>query len=181
MALRLPSLLIASRMGSAPAMPWPAGYVPLAARICSHLKYWGLSASEDAPAEHGKLWKKNRLHATTGDKRLTLPARNEVWFEDHARGAVFPADSHSLGWGRVGNVAGVEGGGGRREESCMAPGSDELSPEFSQSDELSQISAPPCLQEASSWSTTRTFDRESTADAHREGSACVPQMGEEIW
>jgi hypothetical protein len=64
MALRLPIPLIASQMwdvqrrrrGSAPAMPWPAGYVPLTARICSHLKYWGLSAGEDAPAEDGKLW-----------------------------------------------------------------------------------------------------------------------------
>ncbi|KAJ7878496.1 hypothetical protein B0H14DRAFT_2711253 [Mycena olivaceomarginata] len=170
MALRLPSLLIASRMwdvqrrhrGSAPAMPWPAGYVPLAARICSHLKHWGLRAGEDAPAEHRKLWvsawtesEKNQLHAATGDKRLTLPARDEVWFDDRALAAIFSADSHSLGWGRVGNVVGVEGGGGRREEclfasfrnsgdqtihlACMAPGSDELSPEFSPSDKLSQI------------------------------------------
>jgi hypothetical protein len=38
----------AATRGSAPAMPWPTGYVPLAARICSHLKYWGLSAGEDA-------------------------------------------------------------------------------------------------------------------------------------
>ncbi|KAJ7865314.1 hypothetical protein B0H14DRAFT_2734419 [Mycena olivaceomarginata] len=102
MALRLPSPLIASQMwdvqrrrrGSAPAMPWPAGYVPLTARICSHLKYWGLSTGEDAPAEDGKLWisawtesEKNQLHAATRDKRLTLPACDEVWFDDRALGA----------------------------------------------------------------------------------------------
>jgi hypothetical protein len=111
-------------------MPWPAGYVPLAARICSHLKYWVLSAGEDVPVYHGKLWvsawtesEKNQLHAATGDKRLTLPARDEVWFDDRALGAAFPADSRSLGWGRVGNIAGVEGDGSRREECsvCVVP------------------------------------------------------------
>ncbi|KAJ6607554.1 hypothetical protein B0H10DRAFT_1956170 [Mycena sp. CBHHK59/15] len=63
------------------------------------------------------------VHTTAGDNTLTLPACDEFWFNDRALGAVFPTNSHSLGRERVGNVAGVDGGGGvtgRREECSFS-------------------------------------------------------------
>jgi hypothetical protein len=115
-----------------------------------------LLRTESSGSVHGQNQKKNQLHAATRDKRLTLPACDEVWFDDRALGAfslrtVIHWVGGASGTSRRLRMVVVEernvlfasfrnSGDQTIYLPGMAPGSDGLSPEFSESDELSQIS-----------------------------------------